>query len=510
MRLAFGIAVFMLSLPAFAAADFDLKLKRGPHAVGMKVLQQYDYSRVYKPRNDLFTGAATKGERARPVQTIIWYPAQRGGTPVTHADYLRTSLTEETYNLAPAEIEQRWSAFLAQHPGAKKGMDAKMWAVRDARPEAGKFPVVVYAPSFNASAHENADLCEYLASHGYVVLSSPDMGARGRSMTEDIEGIEAQAADISFLISSAHALPQADTARIAVVGFSWGGISNVFAAAKDDRIRALVSLDGSIRYYPEFVDGGAKAASYVTPARVAVPYLFIAAQPKSMEVLNNEKTSTGYSFINNMKYADVYLASMLPMHHADFSADGLRRSSGDPDAAYSRDEVLVAHSWAMRYVQQFLNAYLKDDAQALAFLQKPATGNGSPHHMMTIEQRHGKETPPGFDNLALELNTKGYAQAQAAYQRMRQLDPGFHPGESQLNMWGYGLQRSGRAGDAVEVMKLAVSIYPDSWNLYDSLAEMYEAAGDKALAVKNYRRSLELNAGNQNAVEHLKVLEPQS
>jgi hypothetical protein len=35
MRLAFGIAVFMLSLSALAAADFDLKLERGPHAVYM-------------------------------------------------------------------------------------------------------------------------------------------------------------------------------------------------------------------------------------------------------------------------------------------------------------------------------------------------------------------------------------------------------------------------------------------------------------------------------------------
>ena len=28
---------------------------------------------------------------------------------------------------------------------------------------------------------ENADLCEYLASHGYVVIASPDMGASTRT-----------------------------------------------------------------------------------------------------------------------------------------------------------------------------------------------------------------------------------------------------------------------------------------------------------------------------------------
>jgi dienelactone hydrolase len=52
-------------------------------------------------------------------------------------------------------------------------------------------------------------------------------------------------------IGQAHAMPQADLSRIAVAGFSWGGLANVLAAARDDRIRALVSLDGSVRRYTQ-------------------------------------------------------------------------------------------------------------------------------------------------------------------------------------------------------------------------------------------------------------------
>ncbi len=62
-----------------------------------------------------------------------------------------------------------------------------LWAVRDAPHESGHFPLVVYAPSFSAMSWENADLCEYLASHGYVVVASPDMGAAARSMTGDLD-----------------------------------------------------------------------------------------------------------------------------------------------------------------------------------------------------------------------------------------------------------------------------------------------------------------------------------
>jgi predicted dienelactone hydrolase len=92
----------------------------------------------------------------------------------------------------------------------------------------GRFPIVVYAPSFSSWSWENADLCEFIASYGYVVISSPGMGVT-RQSAHDVAGASAQAQDISFLIGYAHTLADADTSEVAVVGFSWGGLSNLFA-----------------------------------------------------------------------------------------------------------------------------------------------------------------------------------------------------------------------------------------------------------------------------------------
>ncbi len=61
---------------------------------------------------------------------------------------------------------------------------------------------------------------------------APDMGASTRDMTNDLTGINAQAHDISFLIGYAQTLPNTDMSELAVAGFSWGGISNLFAAAR--------------------------------------------------------------------------------------------------------------------------------------------------------------------------------------------------------------------------------------------------------------------------------------
>jgi hypothetical protein len=46
-----------------------------------------------------------------------------------------------------------------------------------------------------------------------------------------------------------------------------------------------------------------------------------------------------------------------------------------------------------------------------------------------------------------------------------------------------------------------------TWNTYDNFGEAYWNLDDKVLAIKNYKRSLELNPPNTNAVESLKKIE---
>ncbi len=511
------IAIACLALISFCSLAHgqtaNLKLERGAHGVGVKVLQQYDYSRVYKTRFDVITGKKAQGERARPVQILAWYPAQPGGTGIAYSEYLRTAITEDDYALSPQEVDKRAAAWIVERTGKmdktllQQELTRTSWAIGDAAPVAGKFPVVLYAPSLGAPAHENTDLCEFLASQGYVVLSSASVGARTRAMTSDLEGLETQAADLGFLLSAAHGLAQADIARVGVVGFSWGGLANIFAAARDDRIGAVVSLDGSLRSYPKYVNGGPEAAKDVTPERVAVPFMSIGARAKSVEQLSSESTDLSYSFINGMKYADVYQLLMAPMIHRDFSSFALRVMPHDSAGAYTREEVLTAHAWTVRYVHQFLDAYLKGSAPALAFLQQPATANGSPKNMMTLDIRTGKGRPVTFENLAHELNTRGYQHAVEIYKRMQKEDPKFVLAERRIDSWGFALFRAGRKAEAMEVFRLGMNAYPQSAALFESAGDMLVDAGDKQRAITYYRRALELDPDNDNVLRTVKKLE---
>jgi Beta-lactamase class C and other penicillin binding proteins len=79
--------------------------------------------------------------------------------------------------------------------------------------------------------------------------------------------------------------------------------------------------------------------------------------------------------------------------------------------------------------------------------------------------------------------------------------------ENQLNTLGYWLKGKNRLKEAIEIFKINTDQFPNSSNAFDSLGEAYMELGDKELAVKFYKKSLELNPDNTNAVEMLKKLQ---
>ena len=53
--------------------------------------------------------------------------------------------------------------------------------------------------------------------------------------------------------------------------------------------------------------------------------------------------------------------------------------------------------------------------------------------------------------------------------------------------------------EAIELFELNVELYPEAWNVYDSLGEAQLVKGLREEGLANYRRSLELNPDNDNA-----------
>lgn len=114
--------------------------------------------------------------------------------------------------------------------------------------------------------------------------------------------------------------------------------------------------------------------------------------------------------------------------------------------------------------------------------------------------------PPAVQALRKALQKTDFKNALATFTAVKQHYPELHLTEDYVNTWGYQVLRRGQPQQALELFKLNVSLFPKGSNTYDSLAETYEMLGAQQPAIDNYRRSLDLNPRNENAVQHLQKL----
>jgi glyoxylase-like metal-dependent hydrolase (beta-lactamase superfamily II) len=82
----------------------------------------------------------------------------------------------------------------------------------------------------------------------------------------------------------------------------------------------------------------------------------------------------------------------------------------------------------------------------------------------------------------------------------------FYFDEAEFNGLGYRLINEKKLLEAIAVFKLNVEMYPESWNVYDSLAEGYMVNGEKELAIKFYNKSIEMNPDNENGKKMLEKI----
>ena len=108
------------------------------------------------------------------------------------------------------------------------------------------------------------------------------------------------------------------------------------------------------------------------------------------------------------------------------------------------------------------------------------------------------------------LSAGNIDKALAGYRQIKKEQPdNAAVSEARINGLGLGFMRTKKLPEALAYLKLNVEFYPNSWNTYDSLAEAYLANGDKELAIVNYKKSLQMNPKNTNAIEALKKLNTQ-
>jgi tetratricopeptide (TPR) repeat protein len=124
---------------------------------------------------------------------------------------------------------------------------------------------------------------------------------------------------------------------------------------------------------------------------------------------------------------------------------------------------------------------------------------------------HGRPRPMTLDEeLAEQYRAKGLQAALDDYADLKKKFYGraaFDFGEGSLNSFGYTLLEAKDAPGAIQVFKLNADTFPESANVWDSLAEAYLKSGNAKNAQLNYEKALTLDPNNLNAKEMIKKLQ---
>ena len=85
--------------------------------------------------------------------------------------------------------------------------------------------------------------------------------------------------------------------------------------------------------------------------------------------------------------------------------------------------------------------------------------------------------------------------------------PGYFYAETEFNAYGYAFLQQGRVDEAIRMFEINTELFPDSWNVYDSLGEALLRAGNADEAVTMYEKSLALNPDSATGKEALKSIQ---
>ena len=278
-------------------------LTPGKFKIGYKTIVKTDASRTY-------------GSQPRVVQMYMWYPARSGtGTKASYGQYFKDVANDWGGNKNISENlgrmlkkDFRSGALNPSFAGEfsdeafQKILETPIPVMVNATPETGKFPLVLHITS-NGALHQSV-MMEYLASHGYVVISismygsSPAFYGRGEA---GAKGLHAMTEDLAFVIAQSRSVDFVDTAKTAAIGLmAQAGIS---LQMKEELLDAIVCLDCHtdqrlLRMLP-----------YYDPKRLRI---------KMLQVLNSAFPVEVNYMLDSLIYSERFETKIEGLQHPDF------------------------------------------------------------------------------------------------------------------------------------------------------------------------------------------------
>ena len=483
-----SLTLVLISLQVHASPLWG-NLEPGPHGVGYQTVFAYDLSRP-----SITIDAQGKQIQAlqpgRQMQIGLWYPAIKSGRSFMPFEEYVYLLAQEL-NFSPLNNEQRAQSIKSfmKDPlaaGAAAGklqslLKMKTGAVKNAVPARGRFPLIVYA---HIAPSGNSIMCEYLASHGFVVAAIPWKGTFEYNLDVGLTGVETQIQDLQFVIGRLRNRADVNGDKIAVIGMSFGAISALGLQSRNADLDAVVSLDGGIG--SPFGAGLVPRTPYYSVSRITAPLLHL---------YGPNVPGTDLSYLQTLKYSRRYFVGFPGMRHADFVNQGMFEHFVPGIQGKALGDSKTGFEWACRYTLYFLKAHLNGESASLVILENSPDVNKVPAGVLTVERKENLAAPLTARALQAMIEQNGVQSVVTLYRRLKVTDPQPLPQQtlSDVARW-LGEKSDWKA--AKEIVDLRLDSYPNSaWANY-AAADVYRRLGENQRARKLYEEALRLLPGD--------------
>ncbi len=201
-------------------------------------------------------------------------------------------------------------------------LSLKTWSHKDAQPEDGEYPLVIYHQGLGGTMDENNVLLEYLASHGYIVVSSAFEQSDGSGYAEGwnvgVGDLKASLADIQFIINNCKHHYRLKSNNVFLMGHSYGANTTLsFLGEGQQNVTGIVPLDSDFGYvlnsfFPDKYNSFSKdKLKYVN-----VPIFCVGRQEAHFRMIDSLTLSTRYYLtIEGMKHNDFTSQGAVGRYH---------------------------------------------------------------------------------------------------------------------------------------------------------------------------------------------------
>lgn len=356
------IFLVLTTSPLFCTASVPDPMKLGPFPVGVTTTVLIDTSRV-----DHLT------KRARQLVTEIWYPA---------ADSARNMPISKFTDFFPGGVTPEVETYINKSLGrSTEEINKSYWmrSYRDASVRKGRYPVIFFSHGNGGFRYQNTFWCDYVASHGYIIVSADHTGNAGLTVLKEgavpMQGSETMNSsldrpkDVSFLLdqmilwnggADVRFKGRMDLSKPCAAGMSFGSMTAVRVGDTDPRFKSVIAMSGA---YPQHTN-------------LQIPTLWmIGTEDRTIGpggnaiVRSHHQKQTGPSYLLELKNGGHFSFTDVGKMRPDFG-DGVgkgKRQAGGAEFQFTSLE--TTYQIINSYSVAFLGIYVKDQKAHNAFMQ---------------------------------------------------------------------------------------------------------------------------------------------